>query len=194
MKIDGRKQNDNTKAYREEKVKKNKLLIEKAVKLLASSKQKINPSTVSRTITEYFSDEGKISSVGIRKSSLYMNILEDYIANNIENNFDIDIDVGNENISDCKKEKYKLAVKNEQLIRENKILNQIIKQEDIPYSTTKYQQLTPLEENAIPIEATKELLKMALSMGECFIKNNEVFKEEDGTLILTKKMYSMLLK
>lgn len=42
MKIDGRKQNDNTKAYREEKVKKNKLLVEKAVKLLASSKQKIN--------------------------------------------------------------------------------------------------------------------------------------------------------
>jgi hypothetical protein len=192
MKIDGRKHNDNTKAYREEKVKKNKLLIEKAVKLLASSKQKINPSSVSKTIAEYFSDEGKISSVGIRKSPLYMGIIEDYIANNIENNFDIDI--GNENISDCKKEKYKLAVKNEQLVRENKILNQIIKQEDIPASTTKYQKPAPLEENAIPIEATKELLKIALSIGECFIKNDEVFKEEDGTLILTKKMYRKLLK
>ncbi len=192
MKIDGRKQNDNTKAYREEKVKKNKLLIEKAVKLLSSSKQKINPSAVSRTIAEYFSDEGKISSVGIRKSLMYMDILEDYISNNIENNFDIE--VGNENISDCKKEKYKLAVKNEQLIRENKILNQIIKQEDIPTPTINNQQQISLEQNSIPIEVTKELLRIALSMGECFVKNNEVFKEEDGTLIMTKKMYIMLLK
>ena len=192
MKIDGRKQNDNTKAYREEKVKKNKLLIEKAVKLLSSSKQKINPSAVSRTIAEYFSDEGKISSVGIRKSLMYMDILEDYISNNTENNFDIE--VGNENISDCKKEKYKLAVKNEQLIRENKILNQIIKQEDIPTPTINNQQQISLEQNSIPIEVTKELLRIALSMGECFVKNNEVFKEEDGTLILTKKMYIMLLK
>lgn len=191
MKMDGRKQNDNTKAYREEKVKKNKLLVEKAVKLLASSKQKINPSSVSRTIDEYFSDEGKISPVGIRKSPLYMTILEDYISNNIENNFNID--VGNENISDCKKEKYKLAVKNEQLIRENKILNQIIKQEDIP-APTKTTQPTSLEQNNIPIEATKELLKIALSLGECYVKNDEVFKEEDGSLILTKKMYKELLK
>lgn len=191
MKIDGRKQNDNTKAYREEKVKKNKLLVEKAVKLLASSKQKINPSAVSRTITEYFSDEGKISSVGIRKSPLYMDILEAHIANNIENNFDIDI--GNENISDCKKEKYKLAVKNEQLIRENRILNQIIKQENIP-APTKTTQPESLEQNDIPIQATKELLKIALSMGECYVKNDEVFKEEDGSLILTKKMYRRLLR
>lgn len=192
MKIDGRKHNDNTKAYREEKVKKNKLLIEKAVKLLASSKQKINPSSVSKTIAEYFSDEGKISSVGIRKNSLYMDILESYIVNNIENNFDID--VGNENISDCKKEKYRLAVKNEQLERENKILNQIIKQESIQAPILKEQQPISSEQNNIPIEATKELLRIALSMGECFVKNDEVFKEEDGTLILTKKMYRRLLK
>jgi len=185
MKIDGRKQNDNTKAYREEKVKKNKLLIEKAVKLLASSKQKINPSSVSKTITEYFSDEGKISSVGIRKNPLYMTILEDYISNNIENNFDIDI--GNENISDCKKEKYKLAVKNEQLIRENKILNQIIKQEKIQSPTVAS---VPLEKQLIPIEATKELLRIALLAGECYVKSGEVFKEEDGTLILTKSLYN----
>lgn len=191
MKIDGRKQNDNTKAYREQIVKKNKLLIEKAVKLLASSKQKINPSAVSRTIDEYFSDEGKISSVGIRKNPLYMTILEDYISNNIENNFVID--VGNENISDCKKEKYKLAVKNEQLIRENKILNQIIKQENI-LAPTKITLPTSLEQNDIPLEATKELLKIALSMGECYVKNDEVFKEEDGSLILTKKMYRRLVR
>lgn len=192
MKIDGRKQNDNTKAYREEKVKKNKLLVEKAVKLLASSKQKINPSSASRAIDEYFSDEGKISSVGIRKNSLYMSVLEGYIHDNIDNNFDID--VGNENISDCKKEKYKLALKNEQLTRENKILNQIIKQENILVPTTKFQQPVTLEENSIPIETTKELLRIALSMGECYIKNDEVFKEEDGALILTKKMYKMLLR
>ena len=187
MKIDGRKQNDNTKAYREEKVKKNKLLIEKAVKLLASSKQKINPSAVSRTIDEYFSDEGKISSVGIRKNLLYMSILEDYISDNIDNNFDIN--VGNENISDCKKEKYKLAVKNEQLIRENKILNQIIKQENIP-TPTNIVHSTSLEQNTIPIEVTRELLKIALTSGECYIKDGEVFKEDDGTLILTKTLYN----
>jgi hypothetical protein len=190
MKIDGRKYNDNTKKYREEKIKKNKLLVEKAVKLLASSKQKINPSSVSRTIDEYFSDEGKISATGIRKNLLYMNILEEYITNNIENNFDIN--VNDENISDCKKEKYKLAVKNEQLIRENKVLKQVIKQEKI-----EIEEISPQKQfvqQIIPIEIIKELLKMALSMGECYIKNGEVFKEEDGSLILTKQMYKELIK
>lgn len=191
MKIDGRKKNDNTKAYREEKVKKNKILVEKAVKLLASSKQKINPTSVSRTIDEYFSDEGKISSVGIRKNSLYMKILEDYITKNIENNFDINS--GDENISDCKREKYKLAVKNEQLIRENKILHQIIKKENISTPAKTFQQV-PLKQNIVPLEVTKELLKIALSIGECYIKNDEVFKEEDGTLVLTKQIYKELIK
>jgi len=187
MKIDGRKQNDNTKIYREEKVKKNKLLVEKAVKLLASSKQKINPSSVSRAIDEYFSEDGKISSVGIRKNPLYMSILEKYIVENIENNFNVNSS-DMENISDCKKEKYKLAVKNEQLTRENKILQQIIKQENIQIKDKSSQkqsiQLT------IPIEITKELLKIALASGECYIENGEVFKEEDGSLILTRELYS----
>jgi len=189
MKIDGRKYNDNTKAYREAKVKKNKLLIEKAVKLLFSSKQKINPSSVSRTIDEYFSDEGKISSVGIRKNPLYMNILEKYIMKNIENNFDINID--QENISDYKKEKYKLTVKNEQLNRENKVLRQIIKQEKIKTHdiNTEKESIKQI----IPIEVTKELLKIALEFGECYVKNGEVFKEKDGVLILTKKMYKRIL-
>ena len=73
------------------------------------------------------------------------------------------------------------------------IYGQIIKQENI-LAPTKITLPTSLEQNDIPLEATKELLKIALSMGECYVKNDEVFKEEDGSLILTKKMYRRLVR
>lgn len=142
---------------------------------------------MSRAIDEYFSEDGKISSVGIRKNPLYMGILEKYIVENIEDNFDVSSD-DMENISDCKKEKYKWAVKNEQLIRENKIFQQIIKQENIQIEDKASKKQTT--QQTIPVEVTKELLKMTLISGECYIKNGEVFREEDGALIITKELYN----
>jgi len=191
MTMDGRSENDNTKQYRITKVKKNSLLVEKAVQLLVTSKQKINPSSVSRTINEYFNNEGTITAAGIRKNSVYMGILEKHLLESFHED-DPAIQGQGMTISEFKKDKYRLTIENSRLARENSILKKIIKQENIPASNS--QPVVSSHANKVPIDVVKEMLKLLLASGECYVKGESVYKEEDGSILLTKDLYKYLRK
>jgi len=191
MTMDGRSENDNTKEYRIAKVKKNSVLVEKAVQLLVSSKQKINPSSVSRTINEYFNNEGTITAAGIRKNSVYMGIIEKHLLENFHED-DPAIQGQGMTIAEFKKDKYRLTIENSRLTRENSILKKIIKQENIP--TSNSQPVVTSHTNKVPIDVVKDMLKLLLASGECYVKGENVYKEEDGSILLTKDLYKHLRK
>jgi len=188
--IDGRKKNDNSKAYRLEKEKKNSVLIVKAIELLRKSKQKINPASVSRVISEYFSDEGTITSAAIRKNPAH----EALVLKAQQEVAEVtDVELEGISLPVIQKEKYKLALENQELKNEIKILKACLSEDE----EKRFLQMksVPAEKGIvtdIPHDAIKKLVKVLMGTGECFMKGGSLYLEEDGSVLLTKGMMKEL--
>lgn len=189
IKFDGRSNNDNTKKYRSYIVSKNKKLIQRAINVLVDLKQKPNPNNISSTINKYFKEEGSITPQGIRSNNIYLEMIEKNIIDNINDEYIEKKSSTTESLSECKKEKYKLTVYNEQLSRKNKIYEKIIQKGGL----TKIEKVISNKKDIIPIDAIKELLKITLTIGECYEKNNIIYKEIDNSIVLTQVMYEHII-
>jgi len=189
-KNDGRRLNDNSRVYHEERIEKIKNAIKDVCEGIKSRGEADTFAHIAKTMKESYEKPILVSEQTLRENSEYRQIIDEIFKKNFDNLTNIKIRKHDpKSNAELKNEIYKVEVKLAKCKSDNKILKHQIKQSNISspdysYNTADIQVLEQLEmSNTSLLQLVHELSKL----GDFFWDREGFKRASDGKIFLTQK-------